>query len=542
MAYEEKTDWLPDDPINEDDVNRWEKGIKDAHTDLAAHKNDMNNPHKTTKAQVGLGNVDNVQQAAKKDVDQHLQDQDRHVTKEERQKWNNGQLTKITDDSGKYLISIQDGLDFHQVSGDLNQSFFFYTNPNGVNTPSLPARGVYIGEASQGEALAMDEQGNTWRKTLHVSGWTDWIQIETAEGAKKKADIAFNDSKNYTNSNAFVTRGVNSISDANDLTLPPGTYRLDTNYMNANPALQKQFPQNDNKTGLLVVYPSANKWATRQDWFSLSNKTLYTRTAMNGTDFSDWSAAETAAGAEAKADRALVSAKSYTDAHEMKADIHVSSADKAKWNEAQLWKITGDNGGELITIGDTDDFFSKIVQSGRRFGTFYSTGTAANSASSVSTRGYYHFTSLDSDGTGTYGYVVAIDYYNNMFTNYLDKNKGWQGWRTVQTDAPLAWNDITLKNGATHGSRNAQYARYGPLLLLRGLVNTDREQTFGVIPKVHAPKQRTSTMVGTQSTTGISKLYFETDGTLNLTGLIVNKEANISGYFLDNITFAVSEA
>lgn len=66
MAYEEKTDWLPDDPINEDDVNRWEKGIKDAHTDLAAHKNDMNNPHKTTKAQIGLGNVDNVQQAAKR--------------------------------------------------------------------------------------------------------------------------------------------------------------------------------------------------------------------------------------------------------------------------------------------------------------------------------------------------------------------------------------------------------------------------------------------------------------------------------------------
>ncbi|XLG13888.1 Hypothetical protein ACI5QL_01349 [Bacillus velezensis] len=80
MAYEEKTDWLPDDPINEDDVNRWEKGIKDAHTDLVAHKNDMNNPHKTTKAQIGLGNVDNVQQAAKKDFDRHNQDLDRHVT------------------------------------------------------------------------------------------------------------------------------------------------------------------------------------------------------------------------------------------------------------------------------------------------------------------------------------------------------------------------------------------------------------------------------------------------------------------------------
>ncbi len=92
MAYEEKTDWLPDDPINEDDVNRWEKGIKDAHTDLAAHKNDMNNPHNTTKAQIGLGNVDNVQQAAKKDFDQHDQDQVRHVMNEERVKWNAAQL------------------------------------------------------------------------------------------------------------------------------------------------------------------------------------------------------------------------------------------------------------------------------------------------------------------------------------------------------------------------------------------------------------------------------------------------------------------
>ncbi|MEC0777655.1 hypothetical protein, partial [Bacillus licheniformis] len=31
MAYKAKTDWLPDDLINEDDVNRWEKGIKDVH-------------------------------------------------------------------------------------------------------------------------------------------------------------------------------------------------------------------------------------------------------------------------------------------------------------------------------------------------------------------------------------------------------------------------------------------------------------------------------------------------------------------------------
>lgn len=55
MTYEEKTDWLPDDPINEDDVNRWEKGIKDAHTDMAAHKNDMNNPTTQQRRKSGWG-------------------------------------------------------------------------------------------------------------------------------------------------------------------------------------------------------------------------------------------------------------------------------------------------------------------------------------------------------------------------------------------------------------------------------------------------------------------------------------------------------
>ncbi|MEC0724651.1 hypothetical protein P8852_07825 [Bacillus spizizenii] len=93
MAYDAKTDWLPDDPINEDDVNRWEKGIQDAHKDLAVHKNDMNNPHNTTKAQIGLGNVDNVQQASKKEFEEHLNDSQRHITPVERENWNAKETT-----------------------------------------------------------------------------------------------------------------------------------------------------------------------------------------------------------------------------------------------------------------------------------------------------------------------------------------------------------------------------------------------------------------------------------------------------------------
>ncbi|MEC1599865.1 hypothetical protein P9D60_20715, partial [Bacillus spizizenii] len=54
---------------------------------------DMNNPHNTTKAQIGLGNVDNVQQASKKEFEEHLNDSQRHITPVERENWNAKETT-----------------------------------------------------------------------------------------------------------------------------------------------------------------------------------------------------------------------------------------------------------------------------------------------------------------------------------------------------------------------------------------------------------------------------------------------------------------
>lgn len=199
MAYEEKTDWLPYDPINEDDVNRWEKGIKDAHTDLAAHKNDMNNPHNTTKAQIGLGNVDNVQQATKKDFDKHEQDQVRHVTEEEREKWNGSQLSKITKDDGSVFITIGNGQDFNEVAAQQKRSFTFYTAKTGLNTPPQPTKGIYLySSEKEGEAVAMTNDGGIWRKTLTGGEWSEWNAFETESGSKLKADQAETNAKSYT--------------------------------------------------------------------------------------------------------------------------------------------------------------------------------------------------------------------------------------------------------------------------------------------------------------------------------------------------------
>lgn len=56
--------------------------------DFDAHKTNYNNPHVVTKAQVGLGNVDNVKQASKVEFDAHNSDNNRHVSTTEKATWN----------------------------------------------------------------------------------------------------------------------------------------------------------------------------------------------------------------------------------------------------------------------------------------------------------------------------------------------------------------------------------------------------------------------------------------------------------------------
>ncbi|AEP84988.1 hypothetical protein [Bacillus spizizenii] len=311
MAYEAKTDWLPDDPINEDDVNRWEKGIEEAHKGLAAHKNDMNNPHKVTKEQLDLGNVDNVQQAAKKDFDLHNQDQERHVTNEERAKWNGAQLSKMTKDDGSILINIGQGYDFHSVAIGQKKTFTFYMSSDAINAPPQAVRGIYLCSSStSGEAMAMAADGGFWRKSLVNGTWSDWIKYETEEGSIERLAV-----------------------------------------------------HTDNK------------------------------------------------------------------------DIHVTKSDKDKWNAAQLSKITNDVGGVSFAVNEGEDMLQAIINRGRSMGTFYANGKAVNSPSTASTRGFYQMTSQSSDGKGSYGWVYAMDYRNNVFTNYWDGNTvGWQGWKKIETE------------------------------------------------------------------------------------------------------------
>ena len=70
-------------------AGRTTETVKEVADDLVSHKANTANPHNVTKAQVGLANVDNVQQASKTEFIAHVNDAVKHVTSAERTVWNN---------------------------------------------------------------------------------------------------------------------------------------------------------------------------------------------------------------------------------------------------------------------------------------------------------------------------------------------------------------------------------------------------------------------------------------------------------------------
>lgn len=338
--------------------------VSDAKAYTDKHEKRTDNPHKTTKEQVGLGNVENVQQASKVDFDSHTNDNDRHITATER---------------------------------------------------------------------------------------TNWNAKETTTGAKNKADTAEQKAKEYADKH---------IGDKNN---PHEVTKEQIGLSNVENVRQ------------------ADYYAFRQ--------------------------------------------------HDNNGERHTSKAEREKWNNGQLSKITDDAGGALVSIGDTDDFYSKIVQSGKRFGTFYSTGKAVNAPSTSSTRGFFHLTSLDSNGMGIYGYVIAVDFKNTVFSNYVDGNLTWSGWKRLLSDVDLSpsWNTVSLINGAKQDSSFPfMFSVVNNNLWLAG--------SFGSLPSIgtvvakfaYKPTRLLDFVVPTIGSYGTARFAFTTNGELRYDGMMANDNSAVT--------------
>ena len=90
------------------------------------HKEDLSNPHQVTKDQVGLGNLDNIQQASKVEFNTHTTDNIKHITSSERNNWND-KYTKAEVDNK--LASLETKIDWKESVATFEDIASTYPNP-----------------------------------------------------------------------------------------------------------------------------------------------------------------------------------------------------------------------------------------------------------------------------------------------------------------------------------------------------------------------------------------------------------------------------
>lgn len=129
---------------------------------LLEHVDRRDNPHGTTKSQVGLGNVDNVKQASKQEFDEHAEDSTIHVTQAEKQSWDSKATQEDIDDA-------VEGLDF--VS---NQSFTGHVGNEDLHWKEGERDSLH----QQISNIETDIQNHEEDKTKHITALGDVVEVE----------------------------------------------------------------------------------------------------------------------------------------------------------------------------------------------------------------------------------------------------------------------------------------------------------------------------------------------------------------------------
>lgn len=194
-------------PSASDDIAR--KDTVDAvQTNLNNHVGDTNNPHGVTKTQIGLGNVDNIQQASKTEFNTHLNDKNNphSVTASQVGAYTKTETDNITqgkaDAAQTAAINFAKSFGLGDVAKDISNTDVnnldvtgFYKGTALTNAPETDTSIVWniinIKVSSTGAIqLAIKVTGNgevyTRRKSAGVLG--NWTQLETTSGAQSKAD------------------------------------------------------------------------------------------------------------------------------------------------------------------------------------------------------------------------------------------------------------------------------------------------------------------------------------------------------------------
>ncbi|MFB7033178.1 BppU family phage baseplate upper protein [Bacillus altitudinis] len=169
--------------------------------------------------------------------------------------------------------------------------------------------------------------------------------------------------------------------------------------------------------------------------------------------FKDLDNVETKDGAQAK-----------VNVHEAKTSIHVTEAEKKKWNESQTYKITADNGMQLINVPAGSTIFDAIKDKGTC--TFYAPPGIGDSPapSNSALRG------IQTVGQNNIGTGFAVDTSGNAYYFYYNSGHTSITWAQLPTTADKnKWNEaqlakLTLDNGRVFYKGSSEVTDYNTVI------------------------------------------------------------------------------
>ncbi|WP_077319017.1 pyocin knob domain-containing protein [Virgibacillus proomii] len=210
-----KTDWhIDSDPVKPEDMNQIGQEINENRQDIEKHSSDKNNPHGVTKAQIGLGNVDNVKQMPLRE-------------------------TRVSD------INLDDykspGI---YAIGERNEN-----SPSNFST--LIVFTSYTDRITQ--MLTSANNSKIYFRFLRTNAWSKWIEMENVEGAQEKANKAKQDAINWAKSFGFgaelVEANADSVSES-------GLYALTGNTPDGNTSYGVHLQRTNTHAAQIVVRPT----------------------------------------------------------------------------------------------------------------------------------------------------------------------------------------------------------------------------------------------------------------------------------------------
>lgn len=166
-----------------------------------------------------------TKQGAQDKVNAHANNSEIHVSEAEKNKWNNGQLYRLTQNNGKPIYKgTSETTDYNEIT---DTGFYLIFN-KGVNAPpSINASFMIV--ISYASTLLQTIYDTTGRKSYYRikktdSTWSEWTRVLTEEDKTPQSEIdKWNNGQLYKMTQDSGTRKL--IPDGSDLlTLPPGFY------------------------------------------------------------------------------------------------------------------------------------------------------------------------------------------------------------------------------------------------------------------------------------------------------------------------------